>query len=871
MQILNHFQSWRLWLFGMGLLVWGNTMISYSQNNSAMANPDAIVRSGTVRFTLLTPQLIRLEWSATGTFEDRPSLVFLNRQLPVPQFRTQVANGWLIITTERLALRYRQDSGQFDADNLAISFDLNGKTVTWHPGLEDTANLRGTTRTLDGIKGEASLEAGLISRNGWALVDDSDRPLFDDSDWPWVIPRPTDAHQDWYFFGYGHDYKQALYDFTRVAGKIPLPPRFAFGLWWSRYWAYTDQEFKQLVHEFEMHDVPLDVLVIDMDWHQTFGLRWWQKRRDQAGQRLGWSGYTWDKILFPDPEGFLQWCHSRGLKTTLNLHPASGVQPHEERYPEMARAMGIDPATQKYVPFDIVDKKFAENYLQILHHPLEQQGVDFWWLDWQQQPTTKIPGVNPTWWLNYVHFTDLERRGKRPLIFHRWGGLGNHRYQIGFSGDAISVWESLAFQPYFTATAANVGYGYWSHDIGGHMPGEVSPELYTRWIQFGVFSPILRTHTTKNPLAERRIWAYPVDYFLIMRDAILLRYALLPYIYTAARQAYDTGLAICRPMYYDYPEIDDAYRFKNQYLFGNDLLVAPITTPVSPDTMLATKSIWLPPGEWFEWFTGTRLQGPARVRRQFAIDEIPVYVKAGAIIPMQPQMRNSGQKPVNPLILTIFPGQSGDTRVYEDEGNTLGYQQDICAYTPVQFSWQNNQELHIDLLPVEGDFPGMLQQRTYEIRLVGLLPPKTIVANGQLLPFSSSEMTAAAWRYDGDKMQIHIFLPPISVRAPVNIRIAFDASPSQQAKLTDGVPGKLARLRRVMPLLNSLWPQEWSPDSLIEAAQTGNRISIHPETAVVELQHLNESMPEVIQQIQALKKVKPELVERALAHIHYRR
>ena len=200
------------------------------------------------------------------------------------------------------------------------------------------------------------------------------------------------------------------------------------------------------------------------------------------------------------------------MKTSLNLHPASGIQPWEDHYPQMAKAMGIDPATQKYVPFDITDKKFAINYMNLIHHPLEKQGIDFWWLDWQQEHTTKMAGVTPTWWLNYVHFTDQQREGKRPLLFHRWGGLGNHRYQIGFSGDTVSVWDSLAFQPWFTATAANVGYAYWSHDIGGHMPGAVEPELYTRWVQFGAFSPILRTHTTKNPETERRIWAYPEPY-----------------------------------------------------------------------------------------------------------------------------------------------------------------------------------------------------------------------------------------------------------------------------------------------------------------------------------------------------------------------
>lgn len=458
----------------------------FGQPANPAANPKASVTASQVRFTVLTPQLIRMEWSKDGTFEDRASLVFVNRNLPVPGFSTREEGGWTILQTDKLVLRYKKGSGQFRADNLQVIFNINGKSVTWHPGIEDKGNLGGTIRTLDGVKGSTSLESGLLSREGWVVVDDSERPLFDGSEWSWVLPRSKDERQDWYMFAYGHDYKKALYDFTLVAGKIPMPPRFAFGFWWSRYWAYTDQEFKDLVQEFETYGVPLDVLVIDMDWHLTFNQRWHKQRLDQAGQTLGWTGYTWDRNFFPDPEAFLLWCENKGLKTPLNLHPASGIQPHEEHYPEMARAMDVDPATKKYVPFDIVDKKFARNYLDLVIRPLEKQGVDFWWLDWQQWGTTRIPGVTPTWWLNYVFFTDMERKNQnRPLLFHRWGGLGNHRYQIGFSGDVISVWESLAFQPYFTATAANVGYGYWSHDIGGHMPGTEPPELYTRWIQWG--------------------------------------------------------------------------------------------------------------------------------------------------------------------------------------------------------------------------------------------------------------------------------------------------------------------------------------------------------------------------------------------------
>lgn len=834
--------------------------------NQPLADPQAVLVFDNVRFTVLTSQLIRMEWSAESRFIDEASLVFINRRLPVPAFETQIVKGWLHLQTEKLLLRYKLHSGKFTKENLEISFTLNNKAVRWQPGKRDSGNLRGTTRTLDAISGATKLEPGLLSRNGWVLVDDSSRPLFDNSDRPWVQSRPSGARQDWYFFGYGRDYKQALHDFTRVAGKIPLPPRFAFGIWWSRYWAYTDVELQQLVEEFEAYQIPLDVLVIDMDWHVTFNFRFWKKQLDPSGHRLGWTGYTWDKNLFPDPERFLQWLERKGLKKTLNLHPASGVHPHEERYAEMARAMGLDPATQRYVPFDITNKKFAENYFKILHHPFEDQGVDFWWLDWQQEKKTNVPHLNPTWWLNYVHFTDMERRGRaRPLLFHRWGGLGNHRYQIGFSGDTYSNWESLAFQPYFTATAANVGYGYWSHDIGGHKPGEVSPELFTRWIQFGVFSPILRTHTAKNPKAERAIWKYPHEHFVNMRAAYLLRHALMPYIYTAARHTYDTGVSLCRPMYYDYPEHAEAYDCEGQYLFGDDLLVAPITTPNALRTNLAQQQVWLPEGNWFEWFTGTKLQGPAHVTRHFALDEIPVYVKAGAIVPLQPRMQNTRAMPVDPLILKIFPGERGETRIYEDEGNSLGYQKEEYAWTRVRHEQRDAKTKGVEIFPAERSFPGMMNARAYELRLPCAWPPEEVRCNGAIVPFAH-EAHAPSWQYEGDELMLVITLPRFSMHEKVEVRITTAEEQLAHEHLLNGVRGKLARLRRVMPWLNQLWPQEWSPEEVIRAAQTGRRMSLRPESALQELKELEQNCAAAMAAIANLHADK-RILTRALRHL----
>jgi alpha-glucosidase (family GH31 glycosyl hydrolase) len=853
-----------------------------------VANPKAVVILGHARFTVLTPQLIRMEWSADGKFEDHASWVFLNRDMPVPAFTHTVSHGAngqiLTVSTDALKLTYDAAAGgegKFTANDLQVSFQLDGKEVRWHPGMPATGNLEGTTRTLDGARGDHTAEPigqGLISRDGWVVVDDSKRPLFDSTDfqfnqgenspWPWVMPRPTGDRQDWYFFGYGHHYKEALGDYVKVAGRIPLPPRFVFGTWWSRYWDYTDQELDDLVQGFHKNATPLNVLVIDMGWHPTFQQSWWSQEKDQSGQPLGWTGYSWNKLLFPDPTAFLDNIHEQGLKITLNLHPAGGIQPWETSYPAMALAMGIDPATKKYVPFDITSRKFVDNYFGLVLHPLEKQGVDFWWLDWQQQNFTKIPGANPTFWLGYVFFTDQAREGKRPLMMNRWGGLGEHRYQIGFSGDTISVWSSLAFQPWFTATAANVGYAYWSHDIGGHMPGAVDSELYTRWVQFGAFAPVLRTHTTKNPEAERRIWAYPEPYSSIMRSTFDLRYSLVPYIYTEARRTYDTGVAFLRPLYYNWPEASQAYDSKNEYQFGQEMLVAPVVTPVDKVSQLATESIWLPKGKWIEWETGRHFMGPIRVERKFSISQIPVYVPDGAIIPMAPPMSYTGQKPVDPLILTVFPqdpGSSSQYTVYEDASHNRAYQENQATWTTIHAN-ENDGDLMVTIDPVRGSYPEMLPARGYELRLPGDWPPNSVTANGTALNTTIAKGTPG-WRFEGNTLTTIITVPSAPTSQPMVIHVKRAMELIQRRAELDGFAGNMTRLRQVYDTLNQTFPLAWSPDSLVDLMQTGDRLSYHPETVSDELTHFHAELPKAIADVTKMKTAITPTDQKKIANI----
>jgi alpha-glucosidase len=679
-----------------------------------VANPASIVVSGAARFSILTTRLLRLEWSETGGFEERGTFAFPNRYSdPAPTFSSSISDEILTIDTGELVLRYRVNSGRFEADNLQISFQLNGQTHTWTPATPNPLNLWGTTRTLDTAAGDVNLSEGLVSRSGWAVFDDTNSVLLD-KDSSWVEPRRNHDNQDWYFFGYGHDYTLALRDYMHFGGSVPLIPRFVLGAWWSRYWAYSDQDLKDLVHEFRNQELPLDVLVLDMDWHTTHG----------------WTGYSWNRELFPDPPSFLKWVHQNGLRTTLNLHPAQGVQNFEDAYPVFAQAMGVDPATGATIPFHITDRAYAQHYFELLHHPLEKQGVDFWWMDWQQGDSSEMAGLDPLIWLNHLHFQDSKKSDLRPMLYSRWGGLGNHRYHIGFSGDTYATWEALQFQPFFTATSANVLYGWWSHDIGGHI-GATDPELYARWVQYGALSPCLRLHSTKDPLAERRPWTFAPAILEATRAAFKLRYELVPYLYTWARVASDTAVALCRPMYYDYPEEESAYVARYQYMLGNDMLVAPIVHPADPTNLLATTDVWIPPGTWIEYTTSETFAGPCWVRLVGDINRIPMLVKAGSIVVLAPSAPTTDAQPKDHLILRVFnyPDHGSSFQLYEDDGTSQAYEQGQYHWTQLTAS-SDDEECEIYIEAVEGNCDSLPEARHWEIHLDGTRQPSSIKTKG---------------------------------------------------------------------------------------------------------------------------------------------
>ena len=690
-----------------------------------LADPQAVILGKEFRITVLTSRLLRMEYEPSGDFRNAATQTVLCRKFPLPAFSVNDSGPLLTVETEHLRLQY--DRRPFSSAGLSVT--LKGAYAAyasiWHYG-DAMPALGGTARTLDEADGEIPLEDSIQSFHGYAVLDDSDSMELEETGR--LMPaRPHGT--DLYLFAYGHDFKDAVRDFLQLSGSVPVVPRFALGNWWSRYYPYTQQEYQELMERFHTEGIPLSVSVLDMNWHVT---------DIDPKYGTGWTGYTWDREKFPDPEKLMAWLHSQGLKVTLNDHPADGIRPCEDCYPRMALAMGEQPESQKPFPFDAADEKFLRALEDTVLEPLEKMGVDFWWLDWQQKGGTTDPGMDPLFVLNHTRYLHALKIGKAPMILSRYGGPGSHRYPVGFSGDTCITWKSLAFQSYFTAAAANVAYSWWSHDIGGHMHGAFDPELTTRWVQFGVFSPIMRLHSSNNPFMCKEPWLFPAEKAEVMKRFLRLRHRLLPWLYSQNVLSSESRSMMLRPLYYE-EEGDWGLYFShmNQYLLGDCLTVCPVTEPMDPSSQLGETEVCLPKGIWTDFFTGMRYQGGRKLKLYRGLDTIPVLVRAGGILPLDgAEIPKNGAELPEHIVLRVFPDADGETELIEDNGLLPVDPAYRRAVTRIRV--QRNGGLSVEILPAEGDTSLLPLNRRYTVEMNGF---------PNVLPDASTVSFAS--RYDG--------------------------------------------------------------------------------------------------------------------------
>lgn len=614
--------------------------------------------SGQIRLSIITDHILRLERVEGDTFADLATQKIIHRDFGSPSFSVKDNMLDIEVTTADRVFHV-------DKETLLVSVKLENYWVDSH----QVHPLGGTFRTLDnGLgdrilfgenKGPVKLSDSIFSLEGVAEIDDSASYLLEENG---TLSARKSGDIDRYILAFGKDYLGGLREFYGLTGFTPLLPKYALGNWWSRYYAYRQQEYIDLMDKFKDKGIPLTVATIDMDWHLVKNVPKDATTHSKFWGR-GWTGYTFDTDLFPDYKQFFRDLKERGLAITMNLHPHDGIRYFEKQYPAMAKANGIDPASKEPVEFDFTDRTFVDSYFDLVLHPYEEDGVDFWWIDWQQGRKSNRQGLDPLWLLNHYHTLDAGRDGRTPLILSRYAGCGSHRYPLGFSGDTIVRWKSLAYQPYFTIAASNTGYSWWSHDIGGHMGSKGNPELYTRWVELGVFSPINRLHSTRDKWSKEP-WLYGQEAEKIVTKFLQLRHRLLPYLYTANVRTARDGMPLVMPMYYLH-DCKEAYEAKTQYYFGTEMIVAPVVNKRNKEG-LAPVSVWLPEGRWTDFFTGETFAGNHTYELFVPLDRIPVFVKEGGIIPLLANEQGNDQE-FKSLEVRFYAGE-GKYRLEDETG-----------------------------------------------------------------------------------------------------------------------------------------------------------------------------------------------------------
>lgn len=880
------------------------------------APPRSIALPGGSRLSVLTSRVVRLE---LGSTEDAPTITFPRRESPpVPSYTHTLTSTLLTLKTAdvELQLALPVPSKVLGCAEFNVTLSLTKGSVPTvvcpgtatgrvpldpaYPGVvmdswtdiilgSDSGNLNGSVDTTDCYVGadgcygvlQSRMQKGLLSRDGFSVVDDSGTALWDGATtgWEWRKQRALPVGgKDLYFFLHGHDYRGALQDFVSIAGPTPLKPWRTHGVWWSREYPFSRPEITDVITGYADRQLPLNMLVLDYQWHYGPGDVQDVKGCNQptpggiySDCRNGFGGYVWNRKLFPDPLDFTRWLHDEAhLSLVLNIHDPCGIDVCQDGYNVSAVAAGIDPASKDPIPCNMLNKTFATSLTERLLEAGDHAGVDYWWEDYglggPGEGSHKVectsaashaahpsdgwghcmachaddPAQKPGLWSAYVHGSRLTKVGRRALLLGINGGLGHHRYPGIGSGDVYEGWQTLQFEIYLSFTAANT-ITEWNHDVGGFIPASDrpgppcpsdnrpqgqgghaggcwmhDPERYARWMQAAIFQGIFRTHMSAP--GDPTPWKY--SNFPVLREALQMRNALGPYIYTAAYQAYKTGVLPCHPLYYDHPEEEMAYTLSTlrsqpsaagkycdggcdkeahlQHAFGNDFVVSPITTwapllppppapppantcnsksstagngldttaspmsalgsdgcvatpdadacaaaccnntectgytfdpaqddasgepnchkgkpacwlksgkgvtepgrsrlnsamngrtpkptPLGPSTGETEWPLWVPPGQWVEWFSGTVHTGPKSFTRNYTQTEIPLLVRAGAIIPMKGLEAQHDIAPETLKLEVIWTSgvSSSSAEVYEDGGDSLDYHKGVYSLT----------------------------------------------------------------------------------------------------------------------------------------------------------------------------------------------
>lgn len=683
-----------------------------------VANQKAIFQGEKYRITVLTERLIRLEYQEDGKFEDRLTEMVINRSFPLPKFQFKEDAVSLEISTKYFQLFYLKNrsfagSKMNPIGNLRINL-VNSDRI-WNYGHPEVRNYGAPGISMDT---DEKFGKGLYSADGFATIDDSNGLVIEDGG---TLTERTTKGIDIYAFFYLKDFALCLKDYFGLTGFPSLVPRYALGNWWSRNVSYDEKQVEELVQEFDDNDIPLSILLLNKDWHK------------QEEKNKKYAGFSFQPDRFPKPEGMVQFLHSKGIRLGLTLNGFDSIYDYENNYSKVIEYLRADEKGR--IPFQMLDSKFIDVYLKILIHPLDNMGIDFYFLDIAD--TKKLDELRL---LQHYHFYDMRRNFKRrPMVLSRNTNLAPHRYPVLYSGKTIVSWDTLKKVPLYNASASNIGVSFWSHDIGGYYKGIEDNELYTRFVQLGTFSPILKLGSETGKYYKREPWRWSVKTYRIAKDYLQLRHRLIPYLYAESYKYSKYGMPIVQPIYYQMPELYDDELYKNEYFFGTELFVCPIISKKEYLMNRVIHKFYMPNGTWYDFMTGKKFPGGKKYVSFFKDEDYPVFAKSGSIIPFGTHENMNDTTPPKDMEIHIFPGKNNQYNLYEDDGVSDLYRQGYYLLTSIDYNYLPNNYTVI-IRAIEGKSGIIPEKRNYKIRF-----RNTKQADDVVVFFNDGQIKSNSW------------------------------------------------------------------------------------------------------------------------------
>jgi alpha-glucosidase (family GH31 glycosyl hydrolase) len=595
-----------------------------------------IVRGQYYRFSVLTPRLIRIEYNKSGNFEDRATSLVVNRTFNDFTYGRMGEDPGLTISTEYFTLTYIKEA-PISGNNIKVT--VNGTDRVWYPGHKEIRNVGSIKYSLDDLNSKLELDKGLYSLDGFVLIDDSKNMVIDNGKF---VPREDTV--DFYLFIYRSDLGLCLQDYFGLTGYPPMIPRYALGSWWYKNDVYSMYGIDDVIKKFNDNKIPISVFLLGNYWHNNV------------------ENYSYDKSLF-DVAYLNKYYHDKTQEFGLTVDPSLPIYNVDPLYNEAIKYLGSAGNYTSFMPFS---SDTVMTYVSLIANNLLNTGIKIFNIDYNN-PKDR----NGLFLLNHYHYVIANAR-ERGVILSRNPGIAPHRYPVIYSGKTMVSWDTLKAIAQYNNSASNIGVSWQAHAIGGYYGGIEEDELYIRYIEFGVFSPIFILAGDTSKYYKREPWKWNQLHLSVIRDYMQLRNKLVPYIYNEAYLYHKYGVPLVQPLYYKYPKIYDEPNYVLQYFFGSKFLISPIIKKKNTEMNRVVQRIFIPQGVWYDYSSGKKFAGNKYYVSFYKDEDYPIFVKEGSIIPMS--LDNDTKNPKN-MEVQIFPAENGlygSYELYEDDGIGLG-------------------------------------------------------------------------------------------------------------------------------------------------------------------------------------------------------